>query len=981
PLTGGGVAAGVVEGTNAPPALAVVSPGQGPAGGGTTITLVGSGFTSVATTQVFVGGQLASGLSAPDGLTFIATTPAGTPGDADVRVHNPNGDSSIPAAFHYGPAITGVAPNEGAVGGGTVVTISGNGFTTNADTEVRFGGVLATPFNVVDARTITAVSPPGAVGPVDITVSNPSGLAALADGFVYRIAPAISSVEPPYGPTSGGTLVTVRGAGFLDASRMTLRFGGAAATSLVVLDPTMLQAITPRGIQGAVDVSLATPLGTPILPGGWIYGLAFPLFDAALDQFVTLGPSDIQVADLDQDGLLDVITCNELNGPATIAFYRGRGNGDFAPPESITVRTGNTSPSSIALGDLDEDGYLDVIVTEAGSSSATTFLWDGAGFSQTTTVTTGLGPQSARLARLDADAHLDFLCVNARTGNLTFRRGDGLGGFGPRTTIDVPAGTAASPVAVAIADLDGDSNLDFATANNATNTVSVAFNDGTGVFTFGPDLAVGNSPSAILATDLTGDGHVDIAVCNQADGTVSVLLGVGGGAFAAAQTFSCWTGSGSARPAAIAGADVDGDGRMDLVVANSGTDSAVVLLGDGAGNFGAPLVHPVGQKPVAIVAANLAGPDARPDIVTVNEDSSTFSLLLNHGGTPTSAPRTSAGTDPIDSVTADFDRDGDADLAVLDAGSGLVRLFLGQGTGTFAIGATLTVGSGATAIAMGDLDQDGIVDLAVTRGAADQVVAFIGDGFGGFSPGRSSSVGFQPASIAIGRFDGDAFPDVALGNLGDGTVSIVRNDGTGRFAGELRIDPGITPESIVAGDFDEDSRLDVAAVGATPSNAGALVIVRGDGFGGFFDAPFFGVAEHLRSVTVGDLDGDGHLDVVASGVDENGTLDPFADVFLGEGTANFVISGLRVGNDPRSARLADVDADGRLDLVLANRGSAGVSVLLGDGTGGFTRGMFNFATGFRPVSISIADFDRSGSPDLAVVNRGGRSFSFVRSRS
>src|SRR5262249_4900170 len=156
-------------------------------------------------------------------------------------------------AFHYGPAITGLVPSEGIVDGGTAVTISGNGFTTTAATEVRFAGVLATSVQVVDVRTITVVTPPGAEGPATVTVSNESGLAALADGFFYRVNPTIASIDPPYGPTSGGTTVTVHGTGFVDASRLLLRFGGAPATALVALNTTTLQAVTPRGAQGVVD--------------------------------------------------------------------------------------------------------------------------------------------------------------------------------------------------------------------------------------------------------------------------------------------------------------------------------------------------------------------------------------------------------------------------------------------------------------------------------------------------------------------------------------------------------------------------------------------------------------------------------------------------------------------------------------------------------------------------------------------------------
>jgi hypothetical protein len=982
PLTGTGTAAGVVEGTNAEPSLAAVSPGSGSALGGTEIMLVGTGFTPGDTMEVFVGGLPASGVRAIDGLTLTATTPPGSPGHADVELRNPNGQTMLERAFRYGPVLTGVAPPEGLAAGGTPVTLSGAGFTSSIDTRVHFGSAPATSVTVVDSQTITAVTPPGPAGPSDVVVSNSNGQSALAAAFHYRTPPSLASIEPVFGPTSGGTLVTVRGTGFVDAERTTLRVGGAAATSLVAVDATTIRALTPRGTQGAADVTLETPFGAATLPGAFLFGLAFPLFDAPLDQFLNLGPSDIQAIDVDGDGLLDVVACNELTGPGTIMVYRGRGNGDFALPFVQQVRSGNTSPSSIALGDLDEDGSLDLIVTEAGVSAATIYLGDGAGaFVPGSTVTTGLGPQSARLARLDGDAHLDFLCVNARSGNLTFRRGDGLGGLGPRITIDVPAGPAAGPVDAALADLDGDGDLDLVVANDAIGTLSVARNDGAGNFAFeAADLPVGSSPRAVLAMDLNGDSRFDLACANLADGTVSVILALPDGTWGPATTFAVGSGGPPSRPAALAAGDVDGDGHVDLVSANETTDTVSVLAGDGRGGFGPPATYAVGDRPVALAVADFTG-DGRPEIVAANRDSSTFSLLLNRAGTPVSAPRFDLGGDPADCVTADFDRDGEPDVAIAGAAGGSVVVLLGRGDGTFVPGATLSPGGVPGSIAASDLDLDGIVDLVVTVGASDRVVAFLGDGAGGFSPGVVSSLGAHPTAIAIGRFDDDPFPDVAFANLLDQTVSISRNDGTGRFSGEQRFEPGVEPAALAVGDFDLDRRLDIAVVGTTPAFTGALVIVRGDGAGGFLDASFLGTAERLQTVAVADIDGDGRLDVVAAGIDTLGPSSAYALIFLGVGTGNFVLRSLRVGNDPRAARLSDVDADGNLDLVLANRGGANVSVFLGDGTGEFRRGLFSFATGFRPAAIAIADFDRSGSPDLLVVNRGGRSFSLLRSRS
>ncbi len=974
-------AAGVIEGTNVPPALATVSPASGPSAGGTVIQLIGSGFTNASTTQVLVGDTPATGVTSVNGLTMTAVTPSASSGSVDVVVRNPNGESRLRSAFLYGPAVTSISPNEGLTTGGTAVTISGSGFTTPAETQVSLGAALATSVVIVDPQTLTAVTPPGPLGPVDVSVSNSNGSSILRNGFAYRTLPALSTVEPPYGPTSGGTLVTVRGSGFIEASRMTLRFGGAAATSLTAIDGTTLTALTPRGLQGIVDVSIETPFGTATLTGGFQYARAFPLFESSLDQFLNLGPSDIAVADINRDGLLDVVATNELTGPGALTIYLGRGNGDFSTALVYPVRAGNTTPSSLALADVDEDGDLDVAVTEAGVSTATLYLGDGAGgFVQGVTMTMGLGPKSAKLARLDADTHVDLFCVSSRLDALSLRLGDGLGGFGPRSNINLPSGAGTSPSAVVLADFDGDGDLDFATANAGTSTVSVASNDGNAAFTFAPmDLAAGAGPSAILAQDLTGDGILDLATANSGDGTVSVFAGLGTGAFAAARAFPVASGGPTPRPAAIAAADVNRDGRIDLVAANSGSDAISVLPGDGLGSFGPPTTHAVGRKPLAIAAVDLTR-DGAPEVVAANSDSHTFSLLLNRSGTLASAPRFDAGLDPADAVSADFDRDGAADLAVLDAAAGTIAVYLGNGAGSFTSGLTLAAGMNPSALQTGDVDGNGFADLAVAVAAEDRVLAFLGDGSGGFATGPSSAVGLGSQTLALSDFDTAGSLDVALGNATDRTVSIATNDGTGRFGAERRFDVTLDPKSIASGDFDEDGRLDIIAVGLFGAT-GALAVARGDGAGGFFDGPFLTTGEKLMTVAVGDVNADGHLDAVTAGIAFVASGASYALVYLGDGTSNFSVSAFLVGSDPRAVNLADLDADGRLDLVIANRGAASVSVFLGDASGSFPVGIFTFATGYRPSSMAISDVDRSGAPDLLVVNRGGRSVSVLRSRS
>ena len=186
------------------------------------------------------------------------------------------------------PQIAEVNPVSGPASGGTAITITG---TQLAEvTDVTIGGVAATEVVVVDATTVTALTPAGVSGPKVVSVRSPSGTAELADGFTYLVGsgspPTISTVNPPQGPLSGGTIVLISGSGFVAPA--TVRFGGVPSESVGVIGPTSLNAVVPEGSTGGpVEVSVTTPYGTATLGAGYFYN-APPVITSVLPRS---GPS------------------------------------------------------------------------------------------------------------------------------------------------------------------------------------------------------------------------------------------------------------------------------------------------------------------------------------------------------------------------------------------------------------------------------------------------------------------------------------------------------------------------------------------------------------------------------------------------------------------------------------------------------------------------------------------------------------------
>ncbi|WP_199848700.1 IPT/TIG domain-containing protein, partial [Streptomyces sp. RTd22] len=252
----GGTSNGVTYTYVVSPVLSGVSPNQGPAAGGTSVALTGSGFSGV--TAVRFGSVNASSFTVVSPSQIMAVAPPGSAGPVQVTVTGPGGTSNgVTYTYAAGPVLSAVSPSQGPVSGGNTVTLSGSGFT--GATAVQFGSTPAVSFTVGSATQITAVAPTGAAGPVQVTVTGPGG---TSNGITYFYVglPTLSAVSPSQGPASGGTAVTLTGTNLLGATAV--KFGTVDATSFAVVSAIQINAVAPPGSAGTVQVTVITPGGT-----------------------------------------------------------------------------------------------------------------------------------------------------------------------------------------------------------------------------------------------------------------------------------------------------------------------------------------------------------------------------------------------------------------------------------------------------------------------------------------------------------------------------------------------------------------------------------------------------------------------------------------------------------------------------------------------------------------------------------------------
>ena len=343
------------------------------------------------------------------------------------------------------------------------------------------------------------------------------------------------------------------------------------------------------------------------------------------------------------------------------------------------------------------------------------------------------------------------------------------------------------PYSVVAADVNGDGRSDLISANSSANTLSVLTNNGSGGFTLASSPAVGNNPVWVTAADVNGDGRTDLISANYGPSTLggyalSVLTNDGSGGFTLAS--SPTVGS---RPFSVTAADVNGDGRMDLISANLIADTLSVLTNNGRGGFTLSSSPTVGRNPYSVVAADVNG-DGRMDLISANQLADTLSVLTNNGtgGFPL-ASSPGVGTSPQSVVAADVNGDGRMDLISANQSADTLSVLTNNGTGGFTLAATLAVGTSPRSVVAADVNGDGRMDLISANSGAASLSVLINNGSGGFTLASSLAVGNGPYSVTTADVNGDGRNDLIAANFYDNSLSVlVQNppfDFLGTFSG------------------------------------------------------------------------------------------------------------------------------------------------------------------------------------------------------
>ncbi|HEV7426399.1 MAG TPA: FG-GAP-like repeat-containing protein [Thermoanaerobaculia bacterium] len=665
--------------------------------------------------------------------------------------------------------------------------------------------------------------------------------------------------------------------------------------------------------------------------------------------------SDMKTADVNHDGNPDVILLQTFGatGVQSLMTLFGNGDGTFRAP----VKTAVVSPgSAIAVGDLDGDGNVDVVLNVQFATLDTYHGNSDGSFTLRSSQKQAkiIGGAPLVLTDLNGDGKLDLISDAATVSTnaivlVTFR-GKGDGTFDAGIT-QPPANTPSSPISldIAVGDFNGDGFTDV-----LESSVQLATGRGDGSFN-APTLipTLDGRAATPIAGDFNGDGKLDYVSLRTHAAVVH--LGHGNGTFTDGARYT--TGDSFAGTVA----DLDGDGKLDVVI--TGNDLVTVMHGNGDGTFAVQSY--VTNFAFHSAVADFDG-DHHPDVLVAPTPTPT--LLFVHGngdGTLAAyrkdfvAPAPATEFFPTDSprnlAAGDFNGDGKPDVVTWL--NGLIAL-PNNGKGGFGTPMPLALPAGVDAVssvfAVGDMNGDGKADIVAT--SATKLWTYLSSGNGTFTATSAVTIAFL-GTLALADMNGDGHLDALLGQPGfPGQLLLGNGDGTFAAPAPLPASPGFIA------DFNGDGRLDFTSV----TSAAFYDVFLNNGDGTFTAKERVSNTNRVRAA--GDFNGDGKIDLIEA---EDSA---YYHVRLGKGDGTFTnLPNFRIGQDV-SFVTADFDGDGKLDLAFSN------TVILGNGDGTFRAIVPAVAS--RDWSGPVAaDIDGNGSPDLVLLDGQNRAVNTLLTRT
>ncbi|CAM4838263.1 unnamed protein product [Rotaria magnacalcarata] len=690
-------------------------------------------------------------------------------------------------------------------------------------------------------------------------------------------------------------------------------------------------------------------------------------------------PRYVAVADFNNDNHLDLAIVNSF--AANIVILLGDGNGTFSRQYTNWVND-ESAPYWIGVGDFNNDMLLDIAVANYDSHDIDILRGYGNG-TFSIEFTLGLGssrPMLLTVGNFNEDNILDIAVASNGTLDLTILIGSGDGSFEIQTNYYL--GHDSMPYSIDVADLNYDNKTDIMIVDYGTSNLIILFATGNGEFSIERYSTGDNSyPCSVALGDFNRDHFIDAAVVYTTTHKIGIFQGSENGTFQATEQFLI--GSSFSRKFIGAG-NLHIGSTLDLIVVDSGTNSVIVYEGSGDGTFVFKANHSTGvnSNPYSF-AVGVFDHDSKSDVVVANYGINSILVLRSYTISLT-ATITSWTPDPelqpISMVVCDINNDQNPDIVVTDESLNSVFSFLGQSDGTFKIQVALStrgLESGPYLIVVGDFNNDRYADIVINLFSTNKLLLYAGRRNDSFVKEYVLTVGenWILCSMINGDFNGDGNLDIVVANEDDGYLAILLGNGNGTFTGPFYSAPIFSYQiSIYAADFNADNVLDLAIAS---SDTYTLVISLGSGNGNFEDPTFLSPENYYSAnFAIGNFDTDTILDIVAT-IPEILAI----GVFLGKVNGTFetmTIYYASTDSIPQYIVLGDFNKDTKIDIAVLIPDIPSIVVFYGTGAGTFPKNnTLNLGDGYDSKSMAAGDFNNDGETDIVTANTGSNDLSLL----
>jgi len=880
-------------------------------------------------------------------------------------------------------SITALTPSATSVTKGSVVTLTA---------AVTSGGQPITRGTVLFCNANSNFCEDGAVfGKAQLTAGGTAAIKIALPVGTNSVKAVFAGTALIAGSSSTAQTITVT-----DAYPTTISLSATGSAGQYTLT-SVANGLSWRAVQGTISVVDTSNRNLPL--GSTFFAFTTPVpVQFALSSMPAGGnPAAIVAADFNFDGKPDLII-GDGDEVGTVIVLLGNGDGTFTAKAPITgpgVPTG-TAVQGIVVGDFKSDGKLDAAVTYGGVNVVLILLGNGDG-----TFTTQVPPSSfsfptgLAVADFNGDGNLDLAVGNSAANNITILLGNGDGTF---TADPVSPSTGASPGVIAAADFNGDGKMDLA-IENGSGSVTILLGNGDGTFTTGTPPSTGPSPRTIIAADFNGDGKPDLAI---ADGTsnITILLNLGGGTFHPAPNPPQFPVAGMI---GVAAGDFNGDGITDLALV-SNYNYVAALLGHGDGTFQVFPAPAPGNYPLNVVVADFNG-DAGPALAITQFNGTTAAIMLNQA---VPAGRTLAvlvpggGTHQLEATftpSSTWYTPSVSNLVAVSGAQIATNTTVTASPGFAAPGQTVQFAVSVSPSSADNYTLTGTVSIyngttlagtvTLVNGAGTFSTSLAGAGTYQFTAKYSGDTNFAasasaPTIVTVASASTTilvASPTSVASGTPVALTATVTSGGKPVTRGTVTFYNGATAQAAASltsnGTASAKVVLGIGAHPVTAAFAANALALASSSVAQTITVT--GVRPTTTTFTAALTSGTYTLAAKVSGAGTQaptGTvsyLDTTANTTLGTATLSGAATtvtfaaqpAISTGLNPQTIVVADFNRDGIPDMAVSLAGTSAVTILLGNGHGGFT----TKSTPIGPSGLSAlaaGDFNSDGIPDLAV---------------